>query len=128
MMTSKQQKQQDLAEKRAKEKKETMSIRLSSSERTLVEKKAEAKDMKLSAYIGYAAVHGFPCPVSFSHISAIILVFLHQPVKLFDTFWLIFTPTFIRVLPEICFIDHFCSARICLDKPAHICNQILILR
>ena len=57
-MKSKQQKQQDLTEKRAKEKKETMSIRLSSSDRTIVEKKAEAKNMKLSAYIGYAAVHG----------------------------------------------------------------------
>ena len=57
-MKSKQQKQQDLAEKRAKEKRETTSIRLSSSERAIVEKKAEAKGMKTSAYIGYAAVHG----------------------------------------------------------------------
>ena len=57
-MKSKQQKQQDLAEKRAKEKRETTSIRLSSSERAIIEKKAEAKGMKASAYIGYAAVHG----------------------------------------------------------------------
>lgn len=57
-MKSKQQKQEDLATKRAKEKKETTSIRLSSSERAIIEKKAEAKGMKASAYIGYAAVHG----------------------------------------------------------------------
>ena len=57
-MKSKQQKQQDLAEKRAKEKRETTSIRLSSSEKAIIEKKAEAKGMKASAYIGYAAVHG----------------------------------------------------------------------
>ena len=56
-MKTKMQKQQELVNKRAKEKKETTSIRLSSSERAVAEKKAVEKGMKLSAYIGYAAVH-----------------------------------------------------------------------
>ncbi len=57
-MKTKMQKQQELVNKQAKEKMETTSIRLSSSERAVAEKKAVEKGMKLSAYIGYAAVHG----------------------------------------------------------------------
>lgn len=57
-MKTKMQKQHELEHKRAKERKETTSIRLSCSEKDVVEKKAAAKGMTTSAYIGYAAVHG----------------------------------------------------------------------
>ena len=52
------QKQHELAKKREDESKKTTSIRLSSNERAIVEKKAAAKGMKPSTYIAHVAVQG----------------------------------------------------------------------
>ena len=57
-MKTKEQKQVELGKKRAKEVKETTSIRISSSEKAVIEKKANAKGMTTSSYIAFAAVHG----------------------------------------------------------------------
>lgn len=56
-MKTREQKQEELAKKRAGEVKKTTSIRLSSNERSIVEKKAMEKGMNPSTYIAYAAVH-----------------------------------------------------------------------
>ena len=55
---SKAQKQMELEQKRKGEISTPTSIRLSPNERAIIEKKAEAKGMKPTAYIVHAAVHG----------------------------------------------------------------------
>ena len=57
-MKTKAQKQQELAKKRADESTRPISVRLNSHEQAVVAEKADAKGMKLSTYMGYAAVHG----------------------------------------------------------------------
>ena len=57
-MKTREQKQEELAKKRAGEVKKTTSIRLSSNERSIVEKKAMEKGMNPSTYISYTAVYG----------------------------------------------------------------------
>ena len=52
------QKQVELEQKRKAELSTPTSIRLSPNERAIIEKKAEAKGMKMTAYIVHAAVHG----------------------------------------------------------------------
>lgn len=57
-MKTKSQKQQELTKKRTEEATRPISVRLNSREEAIVTRKATAKGMKPSTYMGYVSVHG----------------------------------------------------------------------